>query len=117
MLAAITAPKHQRATKGAGVERLTTPEAMGQAFCKLITRYPTKKLPTTGSLNATLVVMIDEDSLMGRVEKAGLLDTGERISPALARRLACEAGMIPAVLGGRSEVLDLGRAKRLFTKA
>src|SRR4051812_43910047 len=90
MLAAITAPKHQHATKGAGSERLATPEAMGQAFCELITRYPTKKLPKTGGLNATLVVLIDEESLMGRVEKAGLLDTGERISPGLARRLACE---------------------------
>ena len=33
------------------------------------------------------------------------------------QRLACEAGIIPAVLGGNREVLDLGRASRLFTKA
>jgi hypothetical protein len=117
MLAAITAPKHQHAVHGAGVERLATPEAMGNAFGELITRYPTKSLPTTGSLNATLLVMIDEDSLMGRVEKAGLLDTGERISPGLARRLACEAGIIPVVLGGHSQPLDLGRKRRLHTEA
>ena len=41
------------------------------------------------------------------------LDTGHRISPGLARRLACEAGIIPAVLGGPSQVLDLGRKTRL----
>ena len=42
------------------------------------------------------------------------LDNGDRISPGEARRLACQAGIIPAVLGGRSEVLDLGRTQRLF---
>lgn len=33
------------------------------------------------------------------------------------RRLACAAQIIPAVLGADSEVLDLGRSQRLFTKA
>ena len=55
---------------------------MGHAFCELIVRYPAKQLPKTGGLNATMLVLIDEDSLMGRVEKAGILDTGEKISPA-----------------------------------
>ena len=33
------------------------------------------------------------------------------------RRLACNAHILPAVLGGKSEVLDLGRALRLFSAA
>ena len=33
------------------------------------------------------------------------------------RRLACAARIIPVVLGGRSEVLDLGRSRRLFSPA
>ena len=33
------------------------------------------------------------------------------------RRLACNARILPAVLGGRSELLDLGRARRLFSPA
>ena len=33
------------------------------------------------------------------------------------RRLACTAAIVPAVLGGESEVLDLGRARRLFPPA
>src|SRR6478735_570833 len=114
MLHALTAPKHLAAT---GAERLPTPEAMGRAFGELILRIPAKSLPESGGLPATLLVLIDEDSLMGRVEKAGLLDTGERISPALARRLACEAGIIPVVLGGNSQPLDLGRRRRLHTEA
>ncbi|MCW2850677.1 MAG: hypothetical protein JWM84_341, partial [Nocardioides sp.] len=40
-----------------------------------------------------------------------------RISPGLARKMACQAGIIPIVLGGKSEVLDVGRKRRLHTKA
>ncbi len=116
ILLAHMAPKHQAATKGAGVERVATPEAMGHAFCELIERYPVDKLPKTGGLNATLLVLIDEDSLMGRVEKAGILDTGEKISPAMARRLACEAGIIPIVMGGDSQPLDVGKERRFYTR-
>ena len=38
-------------------------------------------------------------------------------APAPARRLACEAGIIPAVLGSKSQVLDLGRKKRFASEA
>jgi len=39
------------------------------------------------------------------------------ISATTARILAAEANLIPAVLGGAGEVLDLGRARRLFSPA
>src|SRR4051794_20784752 len=116
MLLATMAPKHVAATQGAGADRPATPEAMGHAFCELITRYPANRLPKSGGLNATLLVLIDEDSLMGRVQRAGLLDTGEKISPALARRLACEAGIVPIVMGGDSQPLDVGKKSRLHTE-
>ncbi|MDF1603539.1 HNH endonuclease signature motif containing protein [Nocardioides sp. YIM 152315] len=117
-LTAITAPKHQAATHGAGAtaERRPTPEALGEALCELIERYPTDKLPHTGGVNATVTVLIDLDVLLDRLEKACVLDTGEKISPGLARRLACEAGIIPAVLDGHSTPLDLGRKRRYFTE-
>lgn len=119
MLTALTAPQHQRATHGAGVEpRPTakcTPEALGQAFCQLLERYPAHQLPRTGGVSATLVVLIDAEALYGDLEKAGILDTGERISPGLARRLACEAGIIPVVCDGDSQPLDIGRKKRAYT--
>ncbi len=47
--------------------------------------------------------------------RAATLDTGDHISAGTARRLACTAGLIPAVLGGPSLPLDLGRRTRLFT--
>ena len=62
------------------------------------------------------MVLIPYETLMGGI-KAAKLDTGEHISAGLARRIACDAGIIPAVLGGKSEVLDLGRARRLHNKA
>ena len=119
MLAAIAASKHQTATKGAGAaaDRPPTPEAMGQALCELIERYPANKLPNTGGVSATMVVLIDLDVLLGELEKACVLDTGGKISSGEARRLACEAGIIPVVLGGDSQPLDVGRRSRFYTEA
>jgi HNH endonuclease len=37
------------------------------------------------------------------------------LSPAAARRIACDAGIIPAVLGTASQTLDVGRQSRLAT--
>ncbi|HET6938997.1 MAG TPA: DUF222 domain-containing protein, partial [Nocardioides sp.] len=113
-LFAIAAPKHQAAQGPLG-ERRPTPERLGQAFAEYIQRYPVNKLPKAGGLNATVVVTITLDTLIGGL-KAAHLDTGETISPGAARRLACEAGIIPAVLGGKSQVLDLGRKKRFHSE-
>lgn len=41
---------------------------------------------------------------------------GELIGRETVRRLACDAGIIPVVLGGEGEVLDQGRMERLFTR-
>ena len=40
--------------------------------------------------------------------------TGIALTAAELRLLACDAGIIPAVLGSPSQVLDLGRATRTF---
>jgi hypothetical protein len=45
----------------------------------------------------------------------GILEDGTPITAAQARRFACDAGVIPAVLGGKSQPLDLGRTRRLYT--
>ena len=81
----------------------------------MIHRYPAKKLPQAGGLNATVVVTMTLECLLGGL-KAAHLDTGGVISASLARKMACEAGIIPAVLGGKSEVLDLGRTKRFYDR-
>ena len=114
-LLARAAPKH-RAADGPLGERLPTQERMGRAFAELVQRYPTTALPEAGGLNATVVVLMPLDTLTGGL-KAAHLDTGGTISPSLARKLACEAGILPAVLDGDSRVLDLGRKKRFHSQA
>ena len=47
----------------------------------------------------------------------GVSATGDVLSPATVRRLACDASLIPAVLGGHGEPLDVGRRHRLVTPA
>jgi hypothetical protein len=107
-LEAIASPK-------AGGEGLN-PHGMGLAFVEYIRRYPTDQLPTAGGVSAAVVVTMTLETLLGGL-KAAQLDTGTMISPGLARKLACEAGVIPVVLGGKSQVLDVGRKRRFHTKA
>ena len=92
------------------------PGRMGQALMAYVERYPTQQLPTSGGIAADLLVTLDHHTLLTGLG-AAQLDTGALISPAMARMLACEAGIIPAVLGGGSEVLDLGRKRRFHTTA
>lgn len=47
----------------------------------------------------------------------GTTETDQPLPAAAVRALACDAAIIPAVLGSRSEVLDVGRAARLATPA
>ena len=93
-----------------------TPVAAGQAFTELLERMDAADLPSVGGVGATVVVTMTIDSLMGGLAAAAL-DTGEVISAGAARRLACEAGVVPMVLGGKSEVLDVGRRRRFHTRA
>ncbi|HEY1119115.1 MAG TPA: DUF222 domain-containing protein, partial [Acidimicrobiales bacterium] len=114
-LLAIAAPKHRAAVDGHLGERRPGPQRMGQAFAEWIERYPADHLPDAGGVSATIVVTIPVETLQGGL-KPGVLDTGAVISPGQARRMACEAGIIPIVLGGKSEILDAGRTRRFHTK-
>ncbi|MGZ4466518.1 MAG: DUF222 domain-containing protein [Nocardioides sp.] len=116
ILLGFAAPKHLASVNGSAGERVPNPLRMGRAFVEMIERYPTDKIPAAGGVNATVVVTMDLSTLLG-AERAATLDTGERITAGQARRLACEAGIIPAVLGGRSQVLDLGRKRRFYSES
>jgi hypothetical protein len=109
---AICAPRRNQDTD----TDLTHSRRMGRAFCHWIEKIPTDGLPVTGGTPATLTINLDYDHLAGIVrEAAGTLATGERLSASEVRRLACTAGILPRVLDGKSQVLDQGRSKRLFT--
>jgi len=68
-------------------------------------------------VRTTIVVRMSKADLesgegLGRIDGVSVpVSVGE------LRRLAGDAEVVPAVLGGDSEVLDLGRAVRLFTRA
>jgi hypothetical protein len=72
------------------------------------------ELPDNGGDRPQVVVTIDYDKLRQQVG-AATFDDGAQLSPAVARRIACDAGIIPAVLGTASQTLDLGRQSRLAT--
>lgn len=66
---------------------------------------------------ATIVVRVDLADLQNGTGAATIDGIDQPIPAATARRLAADAQVIPCVLGGDSEILDWGRAKRLFTPA
>ena len=103
--------------------RLPYPRRLGEAFCQLLENLDPKRLPVHGGDATTMIVTIPFETpdrpMLGAARSLGsalsratrTVDpcAGETITAAQARRLACNARMIPAVLGGESEVLDLGR--------
>ena len=93
-----------------------TRHRMGLAFMEYLETRPEHTVPSSGGVAATVVVTMTLETLLGGLQAAGLCD-GSRISAGEARRLACTAQIIPVVLGGPSEPLDAGRARRFHTKA
>jgi len=78
----------------------------------------TDSLPHAHSTTARITVTIAEADLRDRLnttQGAGLLPSGDRLSAAAVRRLACDAEIIPAILGTEGQILDVGRASRLVT--
>src|SRR5690606_35780271 len=78
--------------------------------------------PTTPK--ATLMVTLDFETLKrqlsesgGHLPGIGATLQGTSVRAEAIRQLACEADIIPVVLGGPSEILDQGRRKRLVTPA
>jgi hypothetical protein len=71
-------------------------------------------LPDHGGDRPQVVVTVNYDVVAQKLG-VGMLDTGVRLSPAQVRRLACDAGLVPAVLSGAGQVLDVGRQRRRFT--
>ena len=104
----------RRSTHPSTASHSGTPKGLGHAFCEYVTRYPIDRLPQAGGVDATIVVTMTLENLLGDSQAPAVLDTGDPITADQARKLACEAGIIPMVLGGKSKILDLGRSKRLY---
>ncbi|MGH8966087.1 MAG: DUF222 domain-containing protein, partial [Actinomycetes bacterium] len=74
------------------------------------------ELPSRGGQRPHLVLTMKLCDLIDGLGSA-TLDTGGCLSAAEARRLACDAAIVPMVLGGDSMPLDVGRQHRLATAA
>ena len=57
------------------------------------------------------------DALRSGLHRAGVTDSGENLSAATLRRLACDAEIIPTVLNGKGRVIDVGRRTRRVGEA
>jgi hypothetical protein len=80
--------------------------------CRLALR--TEQLPDNGGDRPQVVVTVPYDVVRHELG-VGQLDTGEALSPQQVRRLACDARILPVVLGGQGQILDVGQQRRLFT--
>ena len=125
VLDAFTSPRHDASPAGAGANPLVDPatgakvphdQRRGLAFEALLERLDPDRLPATAGGATTLVITMELADLLAGTG-AGTLPDGGRLSAGQVRRLACNAGLVPAVLGTDGEVLDLGRRARLFTAA
>ncbi|GAA1373065.1 HNH endonuclease signature motif containing protein [Catellatospora chokoriensis] len=104
------APEKTHDTRTAGQRR-------ADALTEICRRVPASgELPDNGGDRPQLIVTVDYDDLARRTG-AGLLDNGSTLTPGTVRRVACDAQVIPAVLGGDGQLLDLGRTRRLYTGA
>ncbi len=119
-LEAFTSPRREHPdAQVPPADRMPYPRRLGLGFCAFLESVDPATLPDHGGDATTILVTMTLDQLRAELAAAEVLDgaDGTLITAGEARRLACTAQMIPVVLGGRSEILDLGRGRRLFTPA
>ncbi len=99
------------ATEGVADDR-SVPQRQADALIELCERArAAEEFPTTAGEPPHVTVTIDWDALRTELG-TGTLDYGQLISATTARRIACDCKLIPVVLGGDGEPLDVGRAQR-----
>jgi hypothetical protein len=96
-------------------------ERNGDAVVELARRMlQVGELPTEAGARPQVTVTITLEDLRGN--GAGLLEAGDGIGRGViraedARRVACDAGVIPILLGSEGESLDVGRKQRVVHTA
>src|SRR5918993_1713894 len=98
--AALDPLSRPRPSTGDGPDPRPAGRRRGEALVEVCRRVLAGgELPATGGDRPLVVVTVPVRTLTDRVG-AGVLDDGTPISPAAARRLACDAAVLPAVVGG-----------------
>ena len=97
-------------------ETVTPGMRRADGLCALAAAHQQGELaPAVGGDRPRVVVTISHDQLRDDCLRAGVLDSGEHVTAGQLRTLACDAEILPAILGSNSEILDVGRAQRLVT--
>jgi uncharacterized protein DUF222 len=91
-------------------------ERQGDALAEVIRlAADSGNAPMEGGERPHIAVTVSLETLQTGLGRA-TLDDGRSLTPEQARRLACDAGVIPIVLGSKSEPIDVGELKRLADK-
>ena len=86
-------------------------EALAEVCAYSLERAPSGVVPEAGGRRPVLNVLVTLDDLQRRA-RAAVLDFGGTVSPEALRMLACDAGVVPIVMNGAGQPLDVGRVKR-----
>jgi hypothetical protein len=114
LLSPLSAPKPSGEK---GLDCRDAGERQGAAFAELVgLAMRSTDLPSEAGELPHIVVTLNYDALVTKIGLAHL-DRAGAITASQARRLACDAQIIPVVLGSRGESLDVGRKHRLVTPA
>jgi hypothetical protein len=90
-------------------------QRLGDAFCDVIHHaIDAPDPPTRGGEKPHLNATMDYAHLLAGVGVA-TMEGGAPLPAAAARRIACDCGIVPVVMGGGSVPLDVGRTRRLVT--
>ncbi|MGH3514606.1 MAG: DUF222 domain-containing protein [Pseudonocardiaceae bacterium] len=113
-LSPLAAPRPATDTE---IDRRTAAQRDADALVDLAQRaLQAGDLPTEGGERPQVVVTVSLAVLRGRIGSASLA-LGGPINADIARRIACDAQVIPVVLGSRGEPLDVGRASHTIPTA
>ena len=99
-------------------ETVTPAMRRADGLCALVAAHQLgTSAPSVGGDRPRVAVTLDYDRLRDGCIDAGLLESDTPITAGELRVLACDCEVLPVILGGASEVLDVGRAQRLVTPA
>ena len=86
-------------------------EALADVCGYVLDHAPSSVLPDAGGHRPHVNVLIRLEDLENRA-RAGCLDFGGPLAPESLRMLCCDAAVVPIVLNGKGQPLDVGRATR-----
>ncbi len=121
-LGPLSAPRPVDGPQGRVPDLPSSDRRRGDALVELVRRAVAAAAGLPATTKTQLFVTIDVDRLTGEVRAGTVLagpgtgsGAGDVLAAATIRRLACDATILPVVLGSPGQVLDLGYGRRCFT--